>query len=299
MQEICLKVKNIQSLDPHSTHHHFFDFRGGSIGSGSDNAWILNDKHNQIQNVQAVINFEEGIFGLKPYDKECKVFLNDSFSSLPYSYETQISIGDHFRIGEIEIEVMSPESFALEQNKEPSIDDLGELAPYENPNHIQSKGVEDFHLSTENSLDLLKEEDDILQLNPINDIHPSPHLKENDYFVSYQNVQTMIFQRAQKLQDQLPIKQSPTLRKEMLRMLDLESRIQHFSLLENKEILNLLVLSLLCESLQNPLFEKLYPNFFEKTLSEIIEECINGEGEMIQRALLAILTLRSKNPKEE
>lgn len=297
MQEICLKVKNIQSLDPHSTHYHFFDFRGGSIGSGSDNAWILSDKSHQIQNIQAVINFEEGIFGLKPYDKECKVFLNDSFSSLPYSYETQISIGDHFRIGEIEIEVMSPESFAQEQNKETSIDDLGELAPYENLDHIQSKNTEDIHLSTENSLDL--EDDDILQLNSINDIHPSPAPKESDYFVSYQNVQAMIFQRAQKLQDQLPIKQSPTLHKEMLRMLDLESRIQHFSLLENKEILNLLVLSLLCESLQNPLFEKLYPNFFEKTLSEIIEECINGEGEMIQRALLAVLTLRSKNPNEE
>lgn len=304
MSKICLRVKNIQSLDTHSAHHHIFGIDGGSIGSGADNAWVINDKDQQIQNIQALINFEEGIFGLKPYDKECKVFLNDSFSALPYSYETQINIGDYFKIGGLEIEIIAPETLSQEQNKVQTLSELGELAPYDKLDHIdiQPKGFEEnFNPLEEEKLDILEENDDILGLNQPEDIPSSlsSPIPTNDYFVSYKNIQKLISQKTQTLQEQLCSTQTLTLNQPKLKMMDLQSRIEHFLLLENKELLNLLILSLLCESLQNPMFASIYPDFFEKSISEIIEECINGNGELLQKTLLTILNLRSKDKTTE
>lgn len=298
MQEICLKVKNIQSLDSQSTHHHIFDHRGGSIGSGSDNAWIINDKHNTIKNIQALINFEEGIFGLKPYDKESEIFLNDSFSPLYYAYETQVNIGDCFRIGNLEIEIMTPQAFVQESTKTQTLSDLGDLEPYDKLDHIdiQPKGVEEnFNPVQEENIDLLEEHDDILGLTQIQVAPSTPPSIEKDYFVSYKNIQKMICQRVKTLQEQHSLTQPLSFDQNKLKMLELQSRIEHFSLIDDKEILNLTILSLLCESLQHPTLESLHPDFFEKSISEIIEECINGNGTLIKNALLNILALKTKD----
>lgn len=297
MQEIYLKVVNVQELDVNSSNFHIFDERGGSIGSGSDNAWIINDKNNQIKNIQAQINFEEGIFGLKPYDKECKVFLNDSFSTLPYSYETQISFGDIFKIGEIQIKIMSKEEFLQEQDKSQSVDELGELGEYNAEDiEIESKGVEhNFNPTNNQELDLLQEDDDVLGLAQSQDT-PSiiPNI-EKDYFVSHKNIQEMISKRVKSLQEQYTTTQSLNFNQNKLKMLELESRLEHFSLIEDREILNLLVLSLLCKSLQNPILENLHPDFFEKSISEIIEDCINGNGNLLKNALLNILSQQTED----
>lgn len=295
MQEIYLKVVNVQELDTNSSHFHIFNERGGSIGSGSDNAWIINDKNNQIKNIQAQINFEEGIFGLKPYDKECSIFLNDSFSALSHSYETQIDFGDTFRIGEIQIKIMSKEEFLQEQDKSQSLTELGELEEFKDENiKVEPKGIEhDFDPLANQDLDLLQEDDDVLGLAQSQDT-PSiiPNI-EKDYFVSHKNIQKMISKRVKSLQEQYTTAQSLNFNQNKLKMLELESRLEHFSLIEDREILNLLVLSLLCESLQNPILENLHPDFFEKSISEIIEDCINGNGNLLKNALLSILSLRS------
>lgn len=295
MQEIYLKVVNIQELDTNSSHSHTFDERGGSIGSGSDNAWIINDKNNQIKNIQAQISFEEGIFGLKPYDKECKVFLNDSFSTLPHSYETQIDFGDTFKIGAIQIKIMSKEDFLQEQDKSQSLTELGELGEFKAEEiEVEPKGVEhDFDPLANQDLDLLQEDDDVLGLAQSQDT-PSiiPNI-EKDYFVSHKNILNMISKRIKALQEQHPTTQKLNFNQNKLKMLELESRLEHFSLIEDREILNLTILSLLCESLQNPILENLHPDFFEKSISEIIEDCINGNGNLLKNALLSILSLRS------
>lgn len=301
MQEIYLKVVNIQELDTNSSHFHTFDERGGSIGSGSDNAWIINDKNNQIKNIQAQINFEEGIFGLKPYDKECQVFLNDSFSTLPHSYETQIGFGDTFKIGAIQIKIMSKEDFLQEQDKSQSLTELGELGDFRAEEiKVEPKGVENnFNPLPTQELDLLQENDDILGLNqPQNTQSILPNI-EKDYFVSHKNIQNMISKRIRTLQEQHPTTQKLTFNQNKLKMLELESRLEHFSLIEDREILNLIILSLLCESLQNPILENLHPDFFEKSISEIIEDCINGNGNLLKNALLSILSLRSENKVDE
>lgn len=295
MQEIYLKVVNVQELDTNSSHFHIFNERGGSIGSGSDNAWIINDKNNQIKNIQAQINFEEGIFGLKPYDKECSIFLNDSFSALSHSYETQIDFGDTFRIGEIQIKIMSKEEFLQEQDKSQSLTELGELEEFKDENiKVEPKGIEhDFDPLANQDLDLLQEDDDVLGLAQSQDT-PSiiPNI-EKDYFVSHKNIQKMISKRVKSLQEQYTTAQSLNFNQNKLKMLELESRLEHFSLIEDGEILNLTILSLLCESLQNPILENLHPDFFEKSISEIIEDCINGNGNLLKNALLSILSLRS------
>lgn len=296
MQEIYLKVVNVQELDTNSSKFHIFDERGGSIGSGSDNAWIINDKSNQIKNIQAQINFEEGIFGLKPYDKECKVFLNDSFSTLPCSYETQISFGDIFKIGEIQIKIMSQEEFFQEQDKSQSIDELGEIGEFNAEDiKVESKGVEhDFNPMDNQELDLLQENDDVLGLAKTQDtVLVDPNIQK-DYFVSYKNIQEMILKRVKLLQEQHSLDHPLNFNQNKLKMLELQSRLEHFSLIEDKEILNLLILSLLCESLKNSTLESLHPDFFEKSISEIIEDCINGNGNLLKNALLNILSLRAE-----
>lgn len=297
MQVIYLKVLNVQELDVNSSNFHIFDERGGSIGSGSDNAWIINDKNHQIKNIQAQINFEEGIFGLKPYDKECKVFLNDSFSTLPYSYETQISFGDLFKIGEIQIKIMSKEEFIQEQDKSQSVDELGELGEYNAEDiEIESKGVEhNFNPTNNQELDLLQEDDDVLGLSKSQDaILTAPNIQQ-DYFVSYKNIQEMISKRVKSLQEQHSLAHPLNFTQNKLKMLELQSRIEHFSLIEDKEILNLLILSLLCESLKNSTLESLHPDFFEKSISEIIEDCINGNGNLLKNALLNILSQQTED----
>lgn len=297
MQVIYLKVVNVQELDVNSSNFHIFDERGGSIGSGSDNAWIINDKNHQIKNIQAQINFEEGIFGLKPYDKECKVFLNDSFSTLPYSYETQISFGDLFKIGEIQIKIMSKEEFLQEQDKSQSVDELGELGEYNAEDiEIESKGVEhNFNPTNNQELDLLQEDDDVLGLAKSQDaILTAPNIQQ-DYFVSYKNIQEMISKRVKSLQEQHSLTHPLNFTQNKLKMLELQSRIEHFSLIEDKEILNLLILSLLCESLKNSTLECLHPDFFEKSISEIIEDCINGNGNLLKNALLNILSQQTED----
>lgn len=298
MSEICLKVKNIQNLDTQSSSYHIFDYRGGSIGSGNDNVWVINDKNKTISNIQAIINFEEGIFGIRSYDKGSQVFLNDSHSSLPHSYETQIKEGDCIRIGSIEIEIMTPQAFSQEKNKTQSISDLGELKPYDKLDHleIQPKGVEEnFQVIDEQNIDLLKEEKDVLGLDQTISIQASKPSIENDCFISYANLKKMISQKAQELQNQLNSNSSLKLDTQKLKMLDLQLRLEHFSLLDNKEILNLLVLSLLAEALQNPTLQNIYPDFFEKSISEILQECINGNGELLQNTLLNILQMRCKD----
>lgn len=297
MQEIYLKVKNVQSLDTNSVHWYIFNQKGGSIGSGSDNAWIINDKSNQIQNIQALINYEEGIFGLKPYSKECKIFLNDSFSPLPSSYETEIKLGDYFKIGELEIEITTKDALQEEQNKTQSLSELGELPTHNQLDQleVQSKGAESgFHLEEKEVLSLNKEQDDILGLSEFEQSNPSTLTQEGDYYVSSKNIEKFISTKAQELQDALHSKQKIKLDREKLRMIDLQSRLQHFSLLENKETINLLILSTLCKSLHNPIFESICPDYFEKSVSEILEECINGNAELLQKSLLAYLILEHK-----
>lgn len=295
MKEIYLKVMNVQSIEAKCSPFHVFNEHGGSIGSGSDNVWVINDKKSQIQNIQAQINFEEGVFGVKPYDKECKIFLNDSFSALPYSYETQIIIGDFLRIGELKIKIMSKEEFNQEQNKTHTLSELGELVPYNELDDDNFSGgvVENFNPIEEEKIDLLQEDDDILGLSKLEDLQSSFPSINRDYFVSYKNIQEMIYKKTKELQEQLTTTRSLNFSQDKLKMLELESRIKHFSFIEDREILNLIILSLLCESLKNPILENLHPDFFEKSISEIIEECINGNDNLLKNALLSILSLRS------
>ncbi|RDU71994.1 hypothetical protein CQA57_07285 [Helicobacter anseris] len=302
MKEVYLKVMNIQGIEAKCSPFHIFNEHGGSIGSGSDNFWVINDKKSQIQNIHAQINFEEGVFGIKPYEKECKIFLNDSFSALPYSYETQIIVGDFLKIGELKIKIMSKEEFTQEQNKTHSLAELGELVPYDeldNNDNFTKGVVEDFNPLEEEKFDLLQEDDDILGLNKLEDVTPSFPITNKDYFVSYKNIQEMIYKKTKELQEQFKTAQNLNFNQNKLKMLDLESRIKHFSLIEDREILNLIILSLLCESLQNPILEGLHPDFFEKSISEIIEDCINGNSDLLKNALLSILSLRSEDKVDE
>ncbi|EAK2007631.1 FHA domain-containing protein, partial [Campylobacter coli] len=86
-----------------------FNTKGGTIGSGDDCTFRIQDKLEQIKNTHAIVSYEEGSFTIAAFE-DSDIYYNKSFSRMPSGYEIIISIGDIFKIGNLEFRFVDAKS---------------------------------------------------------------------------------------------------------------------------------------------------------------------------------------------
>ena len=118
-----LTITSFQRLSPGQESTKFLDRGSLTIGRAAQNNWILQDPERILSSNHCVIHSQDGGYYLTDTSTN-GTFLNDSEQRIPRNQTVRLNEGDHFVLGEYEIEVnLMPGAAELSPSKEESVTD--------------------------------------------------------------------------------------------------------------------------------------------------------------------------------
>lgn len=294
MEHIHIKITDGIKLKSGSKQMSFNE-SGGYIGSASDCQWVVHDVFNSINDKHVHIKFNGGNFCLMPY-KGSQVYMNGDHSPIITNYYIVLSIGDTFKIGDIEFTIV-PESELDDLSDEyadNSIEDIKEYDKLDNYTIVPEGQVEGINTEDNISIeDLIDDNKDILGIeeNSIEQVYDST--KQNilqNQLISKEILKDFIIKECNNMLNGEIKKQNNLLdilnsEKSKLSTKDLEHIITNFSLINNTKVINLLVISMLFKELDSPFFNELEDAGYEKIVSTLIRNAA-ADKSSIERLIL-------------
>lgn len=110
MQQIAITMQHIGDLST-ILQYCIIDEYGGIIGSDSTSSLCIEDE--KVHPQHASIQYEEGCFSIASIGNS-DIFYNNSFSKLVAGYETIMELGDNFRIGDYQFNVIHTDDLQKE-----------------------------------------------------------------------------------------------------------------------------------------------------------------------------------------
>ena len=239
-----------------------FNTKGGTIGSGDDCTFRIQDKLEQIKNTHAIVSYEEGSFTIAAFE-DSDIYYNKSFSRMPSGYGIIISIGDIFKIGNLEFRFVDAKSIeeSIKENKK-------YLEDIEKRNHfdeieIKSRGKTSINFDKNEEL-------------------------KNPNSLEYENILKSL---VKNLKDIKTKQQSSKLNKgySPISIKDFESIINNIPLIKSTRLINILALSLIAKELYTPIFEEMEENMFIKYLEAAIQNNIKEDKILFENLTLKAL----------
>lgn len=131
MENLTLSIMNVADLDVGCHSQYEFDVRGGSIGNGKSENWVLTDrKKNGIKPVHFKVEYTNKCFCIR--EGAGDIYLNRSTTPLGKVQKTVVEDGDVIGVGPYEIRAnlgsASPEDFSFEDGAKKQ---LGQYTPEE------------------------------------------------------------------------------------------------------------------------------------------------------------------------
>ncbi len=294
MEQIHIKITDGIKLKSGSKQMSFNE-SGGYIGSAADCQWVVHDVFNSINGKHVHIKFNGDNFCLMPY-KGSQVYMNGDHSPIITNYYIVLSMGDTFKIGDIEFTIV-PESELDDLSDEyadNSIEDIKEYDKLDNYTIVPEGQVEG--INTEDNIsveDLIDDNKDVLGIeeNSIEQVYDST--KQNIFqnqLISKEILKDFIINECDNILNGEIKKQNNLLdilssEKSKLSTKDLGHIIANFSLISNTKVINLLVISMLFKELDSPFFNELEDSGYEKIVSTLIRNAA-ADKSSIERLIL-------------
>jgi len=163
---LILSVKNVIDLESGKSRENVFNIDGGTIGSGANNHWILQDIKGSIPVNQANIEWRDNAFCLQVIGKSLLV---NSATFTPKSGFIRLKDGDQIKCGALKLAVsVTEKDLSTERNSLKKVEDI----VTENQDYLDEilKRKESSHLVT--SKDLADTVDNNIVKDPIVALHP-------------------------------------------------------------------------------------------------------------------------------
>ncbi|MWV63121.1 FHA domain-containing protein [Helicobacter saguini] len=280
MQQIALQIKNIQQAKQFDKSYYIFDEFGGSIGSGNDCSFIVQDSNNSINEKHAEITFDEGEF-LITCIGDSEIFYNGSFSKLLAGYEMAINYGDSLKIGDIDFICISPSKIDTSLDKE----NISDIQSY---NKLDSINLEP--RGKVNGLNI-ESNDELLDNNTLQDIDSKLGLsnitQENIESKSLTkiNILNLIKQDLNTLEKSIQIDNKYN----TLDIENISTIINNILLLDSNKVINLAILSIIIKELDTPIFKDISGVSFIDFIANAIDSSLNNNKELIEQLLIKAL----------
>lgn len=277
MQQIAAVIQNFDKASSFSAQFVIFDENGGDIGSLDTVKFSCNDFSESIAPKHAHIGFEEGVFTICAYEN-CDIFYNDSYSKISDDYESVISMGDIFRIGDLKFifvdssrvdEYVSKAHKIIENTKNfNKLDDV----------HFEPVGkISDVDFKEEPKINSLIDEKKDITLNEnasdvvLNLDEPAQNLAEEES----ENSQNMLTAKSmeellENLVESIVLKPSMAPIGEQTRTLntkDMETVIKTLPLSDSTTLVNTVLVKLICKELYSQMYDIVENNSFFRYLS--------------------------------
>ncbi|RDU61953.1 FHA domain-containing protein [Helicobacter sp. MIT 14-3879] len=266
-----------------------FQTKGGTIGSGDDCTFRIQDKLEQIKNTHAIVSYEEGSFTIAPFE-DADIYYNKSFSKIPNGYEIIISIGDIFRIGNLEFKFVDANSIeeSIKENKK-------YLEDIEKRNHFDEIEIKP-RGKTSINFDKNEELKEILKNNDYKFIEQEKtdksFLKEitqkNPNSLEYENILKSLMKNFKDIKTK---QQNSKLNKDYspISIKDFESIVNNIPLIKSTKLINILALSMIAKELYTPIFEEMEENMFIKYLEAVIQNNIKEDKILFENLTIKAL----------
>lgn len=266
-----------------------FNIEGGFIGSSSECTFCVQDKLGQIRQTHAKISYEEDCFTIAPVE-DAEIFYNGSFSKMTGGYDTMISKGDTFKIGNIEFRFVEPQS--IQQSLEEDKKHIENIEKYKEFDEIEIKPI------GQTSINFNKKEElqNIIKTNDYSFIEKektdNSFLREIDQkdpnILEYENILKSLLKGFKDLKTK---QRNAKLNAEYshLNIKDLESIINHIPLIKSTKLLNIIALSMIAKELYSPIFEEMEENMFIKYFEAAIQNNIKEDKILFENLTMKAL----------
>lgn len=275
-----------------------FNESGGYIGSATDCQWVVQDVFNKINDKHVHIKSNGDNFCLMPC-KGSQVYMNGDHSPIITNYYIILSIGDTFKIGDIEFTII-PESDlddladGITDNSMEDIKDFDKLDNYVviPDGQLNGHNVED----DVNIDDLINDERDILGIeeNSIEQVVDNcEHNILQNKLISKQILRDFVINECDIILNSELKKQTSLLdilssEKSNISNKDLAYIVANYNLINNTKVINLLVISMLFKELDSPFFNELEDDGYEKIISTLIRSATTDQSSIERLVLHAV-----------
>ncbi|HDZ5086073.1 TPA: FHA domain-containing protein [Campylobacter jejuni] len=265
-----------------------FKTKGGSIGSGEDCTFRIQDKLEQIKNTHAIVSYEEGSFTIAPFE-DSDIYYNKSFSKVPSGYEIIISIGDIFKIGNLEFRFVDAKSIkeSIKENKK-YLEDIEKRNRFDEI-EIEPRGKTSINFDKNEELkEILKNNDYKFIEKEKADDSFLKEITQNSHSLEHENILKSL---VKNLKDIKTKQQSSKLDKDYspINIKDFESIINNIPLIKSTRLINILALSLITKELYTPIFEEMEENIFIKYLEAAIQNNIKEDKILFENLTIKAL----------
>lgn len=273
-----------------------FNESGGYIGSGSECQWIVHDVFNTIKEKHVHIISNGDSFCLLP-NKGCNVYMNGDHSPIITSYYIVLSIGDTFRIGDIEFTVIPESEFndLSEETSDNAIEDIKDYHKLDKYTIVPDGQVEGFNAESDISIDdLLSDNKDVLGIEEVfENSQVENHIILQNHIISKQVLKDFIVEECDNILNNELKKQTNLLdilntEKSKLSTKDLSHIVSNFSLVNDTKIVNLLIISMLFKELDSPFLNELEQDGYEKILSTLVKNASSNQNSIERLIVHAI-----------
>ena len=161
-----LTITSFQRLSPGQEPTKLLDRGSLSIGRAAQNGWILQDPERILSSNHCIIHHRDGGYFLTDTSTN-GTFLNDSEQRIPRNQTVRLKDGDHFVLGEYEIEAsLIPDAAELAQAEEGPLTDIVLAPPMLPAADLDRRVGGPESLGQPSFADLLAEDQDHLSLKP-------------------------------------------------------------------------------------------------------------------------------------
>ncbi|WP_107691492.1 hypothetical protein [Campylobacter concisus] len=277
MQQISAVIQNYDKASSFSAQFIIFDENGGDIGSLDTTKFSCNDMSDSIAPKHAHVGFEEGVFTICGY-KDCEIFYSDSYSKLPDDYESVINLGDIFRIGELKFIFIDPSRIdeyigkahkIIENTKNFDKLDDKRFEPVGKISNVDFKEEPKINSLINDKKDITLNEnvhDAVLNLNEIAQNFDEEENANNQNMLTAKSMDELLTKIVEsiKLQPNMsPISEQTR----TLNTKDMETIMKTLPLSDSTELINTVLVKLICKELYSQMYDIVENNSFFKYLS--------------------------------
>lgn len=266
-----------------------FNTEGGTIGSGNECNFCVQDKLGQIKPIHAKISYEEDSFTITPYEN-AEIFYNGSFSKMASGYETMINKGDTFKIGDINFRFVEAKNIQESaQNNKQYLEDIEKHKDFDEI-EIEPRGKSSINFNKNEELKEILQSNNykFIEEEKVNDSFLKEIIQKNPNSLEYENILKSLIKNLKDIKSK---QQSSKINNDYspINIKDFESIISNIPLIKSTRLINILALSLIAKELYTPIFEEMEENMFIKYLEAAIQNNIKEDKILFENLTLKAL----------
>lgn len=266
-----------------------FNTEGGTIGSGNECNFCVQDKLGQIKPIHAKISYEEDSFTITPYEN-AEIFYNGSFSKMASGYETMINKGDTFKIGDINFRFVEAKNIQESaQNNKQYLEDIEKHKDFDEI-EIEPRGKSSINFNKNEELKEILQSNNykFIEEEKVDDSFLKEIIQKNPNSLEYENILKSLIKNLKDIKSK---QQSSKINNDYspINIKDFESIISNIPLIKSTRLINILALSLIAKELYTPIFEEMEENMFIKYLEAAIQNNIKEDKILFENLTLKAL----------